>query len=89
MSDLRLENLSKAYGSTVAVENLDLAVENGEMVAFLGPSGCGKTTTLRMVAGFVAPTTGTIRVGGKDITGLPPIAATWGWYSRVTRCSRI
>jgi putative spermidine/putrescine transport system ATP-binding protein len=72
MSDLRLENLSKAYGSTVAVENLDLAVENGEMVAFLGPSGCGKTTTLRMVAGFVAPTTGTIRVGGKDITGLPP-----------------
>ncbi|MGE0752345.1 MAG: ABC transporter ATP-binding protein [Variibacter sp.] len=72
MSDLQLRGLRKAYGATVAVENLDLDVRDGEMVAFLGPSGCGKTTTLRMVAGFVAPTAGTISVGGRDITDLPP-----------------
>src|SRR3954471_18868405 len=72
MTDLRFEGLRKTYGPAVAVESLDLTVENGQMVAFLGPSGCGKTTTLRMVAGFVSPTSGTIRVGGREITGLPP-----------------
>jgi putative spermidine/putrescine transport system ATP-binding protein len=72
MSDLQLQGLRKTYGANVAVENLSLDVRDGEMVAFLGPSGCGKTTTLRMVAGFVAPTAGTIRVGGADITDLPP-----------------
>jgi putative spermidine/putrescine transport system ATP-binding protein len=72
MSDLQLQALRKEYGATVAVDDLDLAVPDGEMVAFLGPSGCGKTTTLRMVAGFVSPTRGTIRVGGEDITDLPP-----------------
>ena len=72
MSDLELQNLRKAFGATVAVDNLNLAVGDGEMVAFLGPSGCGKTTTLRMVAGFVMPTGGSIRVRGEDITDLPP-----------------
>jgi putative spermidine/putrescine transport system ATP-binding protein len=72
MSDLSLQGLRKIYGNTAAVENLDLDVQDGELVAFLGPSGCGKTTTLRMVAGFVAPTAGTIRVQGRDITNLPP-----------------
>jgi putative spermidine/putrescine transport system ATP-binding protein len=72
MSDLCLQGLRKTYGNTVAVENLDLDVRHGEMIAFLGPSGCGKTTTLRMVAGFIAPTAGTIRVEGKDITDQPP-----------------
>jgi putative spermidine/putrescine transport system ATP-binding protein len=72
MSDLRLQGLRKTYGNTVAVEDLHLDVQDGEMVAFLGPSGCGKTTTLRMVAGFVAPTAGSIRVQGHDITELPP-----------------
>ncbi len=72
MSDLLLEGLSKRYGDSVAVERVDLAVNQGELVALLGPSGCGKTTTLRMVAGFILPTTGRVTIGGTDVTTLPP-----------------
>ncbi|MCF3935703.1 ABC transporter ATP-binding protein [Acuticoccus sp. M5D2P5] len=72
MSTLKLQSLGKVFGNTAAVEKIDLEVGEGEMVAFLGPSGCGKTTTLRMVAGFVEPSSGSILVGGKDITRLPP-----------------
>ncbi len=75
---LELINLTKEFGSartspgTVAVKGFNLGIEKGELVTFLGPSGCGKTTTLRMVAGFEDPTTGTIRLNGEDITHLPP-----------------
>ncbi len=72
MAFLELHNLSKIYGTTEAVVDFNLDVEKGELVSFLGPSGCGKTTTLRMVAGFEIPTTGYIKVGGKDITNNPP-----------------
>jgi putative spermidine/putrescine transport system ATP-binding protein len=72
MADLQLIDLTKAFGSTVAVDSVNLVVTAGELVAFLGPSGCGKTTTLRMVAGFVEPTSGMIRVQGRDITNLAP-----------------
>lgn len=72
MIDLELKKLNKAYGTTLAVNDVNLAVGTGELVAFLGPSGCGKTTTLRMVAGFIQPTSGSIQVRGKDITGLKP-----------------
>ena len=58
MAFLTLSNLSKVFGSAVAVENFNLDVEKGEFVSFLGPSGCGKTTTLRMIAGFELPTSG-------------------------------
>ncbi len=71
-ADLVLEGLARRYGATTAVARMDLAVAPGELVALLGPSGCGKTTTLRMVAGFVEPSEGTIRIGGRDITRLPP-----------------
>jgi len=72
MVDLELRGVSKTYGTVVAVEDLSLEVDAGDMVALLGPSGCGKTTTLRMVAGFVEPTAGAILVRGRDITALPP-----------------
>jgi ABC-type Fe3+/spermidine/putrescine transport system ATPase subunit len=72
MARLEIERLSKHFGSTVAVQEVSLDVGDGEFVMLLGPSGCGKTTTLRMIAGFIAPTAGHVRLGGKDITVLPP-----------------
>jgi len=70
MTSLELNNISKAYGTALAVTDMNLTVETGEFVSLLGPSGCGKTTTLRMIAGFVEPTTGTIVINGRDVTRL-------------------
>ena len=72
MAFLEIDNVSKSFGRTIAVNDFNLQVESGELVSFLGPSGCGKTTTLRMVAGFETPTTGAIRVNNQDITFKPP-----------------
>jgi spermidine/putrescine transport system ATP-binding protein len=67
-----LTGISKRYGSFTAVHPLDLAVPAGSFFALLGASGCGKTTTLRMIAGLETPTSGTVRLGGQDVTALPP-----------------
>jgi putative spermidine/putrescine transport system ATP-binding protein len=72
MAFLEIEKVRKTFGPHSVVQNFDLAVKRGEFVSFLGPSGCGKTTTLRMVAGFEAPTAGTIRIDDKDVTRLHP-----------------
>jgi putative spermidine/putrescine transport system ATP-binding protein len=72
MAFLSLSNISKVFGTTAAVEDFNLDVDKGEFVSFLGPSGCGKTTTLRMIAGFELPTTGTITIDGEDITYKSP-----------------
>jgi putative spermidine/putrescine transport system ATP-binding protein len=72
MSTVRLEAITKLYGSTVAVQDFDLDVADGELVTLLGPSGCGKTTTLRMIAGLVDPTGGRIWFDDQDVTWLPP-----------------
>ncbi|MEU6017226.1 ABC transporter ATP-binding protein [Streptomyces sp. NPDC047515] len=70
--DVRLTGISKTYGSFAAVQPLDLTVPQGSFFALLGASGCGKTTTLRMIAGLEEATTGTVSLGGQDITDLPP-----------------
>ncbi|GGU05001.1 MULTISPECIES: ABC transporter ATP-binding protein [Streptomyces] len=70
--DVRLTGISKTYGSFTAVHPLDLTVPQGSFFALLGASGCGKTTTLRMIAGLEEPTTGTVFLGDKDVTDLPP-----------------
>jgi putative spermidine/putrescine transport system ATP-binding protein len=72
MARLELVGITKRYGDFKAVDDLTLDVADGEFVVLLGPSGCGKTTTLRVVAGFVEPTAGSVRLGGRDITTLPP-----------------
>src|SRR5216683_843477 len=72
MAFLEINDLRKVFGPISVVQNFALAVERGEFVSFLGPSGCGKTTTLRMVAGFEQPSAGTIRINGKEVTGLRP-----------------
>jgi len=70
--DIRLDRVTKAFGDTIAVDDLSLDIEEGEFFSMLGPSGCGKTTTLRMIGGFDDPTRGTIYLGGRDVTDLPP-----------------
>jgi putative spermidine/putrescine transport system ATP-binding protein len=72
MSFLVLENLSKRFGAHLAVDHLCLGVEKGEFVSLLGPSGCGKTTTLQMIAGFVEPTSGAVRLEGRNLLAMKP-----------------
>jgi putative spermidine/putrescine transport system ATP-binding protein len=68
---LSIRNITAHYGQTKVLEDLSLDIAEGELVSLLGASGCGKTTTLRLVAGFLQPTSGTITLGGKDLTRLP------------------
>ncbi|PCR92154.1 ABC transporter ATP-binding protein [Natrinema ejinorense] len=75
MPDIEIQNLTKVYEESgdriVAVDDVDLTIEDGEFVTLVGPSGCGKTTTLRCVAGLNKPTSGTIRFGDRDVTDKP------------------
>ena len=71
MAGVTLQGIRKTYGDFTAVTDLDLTIREGELLALLGPSGCGKTTTLRMIAGFVTPTAGTVAFGERDVTALP------------------
>ena len=72
MAEVALEGIGKRYGATAALADIDLTVRDGEFFTLVGPSGCGKTTTLRLIAGFEAPTVGTVRIGGRDTAGVPP-----------------
>ena len=68
MPTLILKRLSRVYGSARAVDNVELVIKDGEFLSLLGPSGCGKTTTLRMIAGFIDPSDGTIEVDGRVLS---------------------
>ena len=70
--DVKLVDVVKQFGDAVVVDHIDLEVRAGEFFSLLGPSGCGKTTTLRMIGGFEAPTSGVIELQGQDVTWLPP-----------------
>ncbi|MFI0463405.1 ABC transporter ATP-binding protein [Saccharopolyspora sp. 5N102] len=73
MIPVRLDRVCKSYGSaSPVVHDIDVTIESGEFFTLLGPSGCGKSTTLRMIAGFVTPTSGRILFGDRDITATPP-----------------
>jgi putative spermidine/putrescine transport system ATP-binding protein len=75
---LTIENLSAHYGSTQVLRDLSISVAAGELVSLLGSSGCGKTTTLRIVAGFLQPTSGRVRLGDRDLLALPAHARDIG-----------
>ena len=72
MAYLDLTNVCKNFNNIVAVKDFTLPIEKGQLVSFLGPSGCGKTTTLRMIAGFEIPDSGSILLDGMDISNVPP-----------------
>src|SRR5215213_6126042 len=72
MISIRVQQLTKRFGTVTALHHLDLTIEPGELFFLLGPSGCGKTTLLRSLAGFYIPDEGTIRFGDEDVTRLAP-----------------
>ena len=72
MGSVKVEQLTKKFGESVALNNVNLDIKEGEFFALLGPSGCGKTTTMRCIAGFEEPTSGEIKIGDKVVNNLPP-----------------
>jgi sn-glycerol 3-phosphate transport system ATP-binding protein len=72
MVDVHLAGITKAWGTTAAVEDITFSAPAGHLVALLGPSGCGKSTTLRLIAGLETASTGTIAIADRDVTNLPP-----------------
>ena len=74
MATLAFQGIRKQYGETVALDGLDLDVADGELMVVVGPSGSGKTTALRVAAGLERVTAGAVRIGGRDVTRLPPVA---------------
>ena len=72
MSNLRIENLTKKYQNTKALDNFSLEIKSGEFMVLLGPSGCGKTTAVRCIAGLISPSSGQIYIGDKLVNDLPP-----------------
>ena len=72
MAGVRISGVTKNFGDFTALHALDLEIREGEFLTLLGPSGCGKTTTLRLVAGFIQPTSGTIYLGDDDVTAVAP-----------------
>ncbi len=70
--DVVLDSVSMKFGDFTAVDPSDLAVNAGEFFSILGPSGCGKTTILRMISGFLRPSSGKVVIGGQDMTDLGP-----------------
>ena len=72
MGNITLKNVSKSFGATSIIPNIDLVIEDGEFVVFVGPSGCGKSTLLRLIAGLEDTSGGTINIDGRDVTGEAP-----------------
>jgi multiple sugar transport system ATP-binding protein len=72
MAKVTLEEVTKRYDEVTAVENMNLNIDDGEFITLVGPSGCGKSTTMEMIAGLTMPTDGTVYIGDRDVTDLPP-----------------
>ena len=86
---LVLKNITKSFGKSTVIDNLDLTIKRGTMVTLLGPSGCGKTTVLRLVAGLENPTSGQIFIDGEDVTKSSIQIVIFVSCSNLMHCSRI
>ncbi|MCS4095073.1 ABC transporter ATP-binding protein [Rhizobium sp. BK176] len=71
MASVSMESVSKSFGTHKVIQDVNLAIKDGEFVVFVGPSGCGKSTLLRIVAGLISASSGTVRIGGDDVTDIP------------------
>jgi ABC-type branched-subunit amino acid transport system ATPase component len=71
MGFLKVQGLCKSFGGLLAINNVDFAIEEGEIIGLIGPNGSGKTTILNLLTGFLKPDAGTVTFKGEDITGLP------------------
>ena len=89
MSLLVIENLTKRFGSLVAVDNVSLRVEPGELRAVIGPNGAGKTTFFNMISGFLTPSAGRITFDGSDVTLVPPTRRVWRGMARTFQITEI
>ena len=77
---LEVNGLSKSFGGVQAVTDVSFTVEAGEIVGLIGPNGAGKTTCFNLINGLLPPSAGSIRLGGRELVGLPPYRrAAWGW----------
>jgi multiple sugar transport system ATP-binding protein len=72
MAEIVIHNITKSFGSFIALARVDLNIADGEFLALLGPSGCGKTTLLRIIAGLETQSSGQVKIGGRDVSALPP-----------------
>lgn len=89
MAELTLKQVRKSFGALEVIKGVDLEVASGEFVVFVGPSGCGKSTLLRIIAGLEETTSGTLTIGGKDVTYAEPSGRGIAWCSRAMRFTRI
>jgi branched-chain amino acid transport system ATP-binding protein len=89
MSLLKVEGVTRRFGDLVAVDNVSMAVEPGELRAVIGPNGAGKTTFFNMISGFLAPTTGRIVFDGEDVTRLLPARRVWRGIARTFQITEV
>jgi branched-chain amino acid transport system ATP-binding protein len=89
MSLLKVEGVTRRFGDLVAVDNVSMAVEPGELRAVIGPNGAGKTTFFNMISGFFAPTTGRIVFDGEDVTRLLPARRVWRGIARTFQITEV
>jgi ABC-type sugar transport system ATPase subunit len=86
VANVSLVDVEKRFGAHVVIPQLNLEIADGSFVVLVGPSGCGKTTTLNMIAGLEIISAGQLLIGGRDVTDVPPKAATSQWSSSPMRC---